>query len=248
MVKRTAPVSRGAELDRPAPRLHATFDQLHLEYGWGSRSAIGTPAYWVDQARRHGSAITNRLGATLQEEVAACILGGYGVTAEMGLSAFRELRRRRMLGTSAPTLAWYDYEQVLRETGYRFSRQRGERVHTALRVLAAARLPRGPRDLRDWLLRLPGVGPKTASWIVRNHMDSDEVAIIDIHLHRAGLRAGFFAPGWRLPADYGRFELAFLALAKAGGVRASALDATIWSQMRQFGRLADAVLPSRPGA
>lgn len=246
MVKRTDPVSRAAELDRPAPLRHATHDQLHLEYGWGNRSAIGTPAYWVDQARRHGSAISNRLGETIQEEVAACILGGYGVTAEMGLSAFREFRGRQMLGTGSPTQGQADYEQVLRETGYRFSRQRSERVYVALRVLAGATLPRAPRDLRDWLLRLPGVGPKTASWIVRNHMDSDEVAIIDIHLHRAGLRAGFFAPEWRLPGDYARFERAFLALAEAGGVRASALDATIWSQMRQFGRFADAVLPSRP--
>lgn len=35
------------------------------------------------------------------------------------------------------------------------------------------------------------IGPKTASWIVRNYRKSDCVAIIDIHIHRAGLLAGF---------------------------------------------------------
>ncbi|MDZ3993341.1 hypothetical protein PspTeo4_24872 [Pseudomonas sp. Teo4] len=42
------------------------------------------------------------------------------------------------------------------------------------------------RALRDWLLELPGIGYKTASWVARNWLDADDVAILDIHILRAG--------------------------------------------------------------
>ena len=47
-----------------------------------------------------------------------------------------------------------------------------------------------PVALRDWLLAIPGIGPKTASWIVRNRTGSSAVAIIDVHILRAGTSAG----------------------------------------------------------
>lgn len=85
---------------------------------------------------------------------------------------------------------------------------------------------------------LDGIGPKTASWIVRNWLDSDEVAIIDIHIHRVGILTGVFGPDQIVARDYMEMELQFLAFSTAIGARSSALDALIWSQMRQANALA----------
>jgi thermostable 8-oxoguanine DNA glycosylase len=85
-----------------------------------------------------------------------------------------------------------------------------------------------PVELRGWLIGIDGIGPKTASWIVRNATGSDEVAIVDIWLVRALTAAGVFPPNWNVNRDYGRYEGAFLSYARAGATRASALDWCIW--------------------
>jgi thermostable 8-oxoguanine DNA glycosylase len=79
---------------------------------------------------------------------------------------------------------------------------------------------------------LPGIGPKTASWIVRNWTGTDEVAILDVHVLRAGQLMGLFPREIKLPRDYGRLEQIFLEFSKALNVRASLLDAIIWREMR----------------
>ena len=59
---------------------------------WGAVDAFPTPAYWAYQvlARRvTGSVIPHRLGSNLFEEVAACLLGGHGIPAQVGLAAFQ---------------------------------------------------------------------------------------------------------------------------------------------------------------
>jgi thermostable 8-oxoguanine DNA glycosylase len=90
--------------------------------------------------------------------------------------------------------------------------------------------------LRNWLLRLPGVGPKTASWVVRNHLGSDRVAIIDVHLLRAGVIAGVYDPAWTPAKHYDLLEDFFLAWADHGRVSAAALDSIIWADMAGLGR------------
>jgi N-glycosylase/DNA lyase len=121
---------------------------------------------------------------------------------------------------------------------YRFPRQRAHRIAGALRVLASDEPPNEPRAMREWLRAVPGIGPKTASWIVRNVTASSEVAIIDIHIRRAGVAIGCFLPRWRLPRDYGKFEHAFLLLAAHGDVPAAQLDATIWFELQRLGATA----------
>jgi thermostable 8-oxoguanine DNA glycosylase len=119
---------------------------------------------------------------------------------------------------------------------YRFAAQRAARVSAALAILSADSAPEDPLALREFLLAFPGVGPKTASWVVRNWTGCDGIAIIDIHVQRAGIGAGFFSPGWRLPRDYDLFERAFCEVAHIGGVATAALDACVWEQMQALGR------------
>ena len=186
------------------------------------------------------------------------MLGGYGVPGPVGNAAFIALRDA---GLFDPNLdedaAAADMTRVLaeplqvgtRRLRYRFHQQRPRRLAAALTALGTwEREADALRDgeLRDRLMRLPGVGPKTASWVVRNHRDSDEVAIIDIHVRRAGLSAGVFCADWALPRDYGRFEDAFLAWAAAGQVSAANLDAAIWRLLSTLGQLGRATMVAGP--
>ncbi len=220
-----------------------------VQFAWGSEGEIGTAAYWVGQTREVGHTIRNRLGTSLLEETAACILGGHGVSAEVGLAAFGLLRQSGLLDADSQRATARQIEAILRQARHRFARQRSEWLAGAVEHFHDKLPPSRPSELRDWLLEIKGVGPKTASWIVRNHLDADTVAIIDIHVVRAGVAAGFFRQEWRLERSYPRFESAFLEVARLGGVRASQLDAVIWTQMREFGHRASWVLPhgSAPG-
>lgn len=218
-------------------------DGERLRFAWGEIHELGTAAYWAEQTRRFGVPPTYRLGHTLSEEVAACILGGHGIPAEVGLAAFARLREEGLLRPPGDpeAIATRLREPLLiadrlRPVRYRFAAQRAARVSAALAILGVEPAPVEPIALREFLLAFPGIGPKTASWVVRNWTGCDGVAIIDIHVQRAGVAAGFFSPRWGLPRDYARFEQAFCAVAHIGGLNTAALDACIWHQMRTLGR------------
>ncbi|WVV48428.1 hypothetical protein THH46_04355 [Pseudomonas sp. NA13] len=62
---------------------------------WGAMEAFPSPAYWAYQvyARRlTGNRINYKLGATLKEEVGACLLGGHGIPANVGIAAFHHVK------------------------------------------------------------------------------------------------------------------------------------------------------------
>lgn len=248
-------VGRRARADPPEPtgEIALSVGEEQLAFAWGEPHHLGTCAYWVEQTRRRAAGPNFALGETLAEEVAACMLGGHGIPADVGLAAYEAVREQELLDR-APRAA--EIEAVLtaplvvcgrrRPVRYRFARQRAARLAAALRVLAESDPPATALELRGWLMLLPGVGPKTASWIVRNHCGSDEVAIIDIHVRRAGVRAGFFSSEWQLPRDYGLFESAFCQVAALGRVPPSRLDACMWDQMRTLGRAQSLMLGSGP--
>jgi N-glycosylase/DNA lyase len=238
-------------LDCPGELIRLRVACSTLLFHWGHPHLLGTPAYWVDQAR-YERTTTFKLGNNLLEEVAACLLGGYGMPAAVGLTAFQALRSSELIRIDPPPFA-FEIEQVLRTPlalpenrvmRYRFPRQRAERLASCLHRLGAGNVPEDPLELRDWLLSLPGIGPKTASWIVRNHCASSEVAIIDVHVRRAGIAAGFFSPEWTLPRNYVQFEQAFLEIARIGQVPAAVLDACIWRQLQSLGRASQLLLAS----
>jgi N-glycosylase/DNA lyase len=99
-----------------------------------------------------------------------------------------------------------------------------------------------PVRLRNLLMKLPGIGPKTASWIVRNWCGSDEVAILDIHVIRAGILMKLFSTKDRPERNYLDMERRFLDLANALNTSAANLDALIWQQMRSTPRIVNACM------
>jgi thermostable 8-oxoguanine DNA glycosylase len=225
---------------------------------WGQPWQAGTAAYWIaltkyaSPGQGRGDQMRHRLGATLREEVAACILGGFGMPFEIGLAAFHAVKDAELLVGVIPTAS--RIEAILRQPlligshtrSYRFPRQRAQRLSAALAFLEASAQPEDPLRCRDWLVNAPGIGLKTASWAVRNHFGCDQVAIIDIHILRAGIVARVFDPGWRPPRDYRLIEAFFLAWAGAGSVPAGDLDAVIWMEQAAAARAARKRLSRTP--
>lgn len=209
---------------------------------WGRFDELFTPAFWRGQAWQHqlaGRYEDNRLGRSLPEELAACLLGGFGMPAAMGLAAFARLRQRGLIYTGVSEEQLYEAltEPLCmdgRARKYRFPRQKAHLLAAALRALDTIDASSRDRELRDNLMRLPGIGPKTASWIVRNVHSSDAVAILDVHIVRAGRLAGVFPVGLTPERHYPRLEEMFLAFAIDIEVPASTLDALMWDYMRQL--------------
>jgi thermostable 8-oxoguanine DNA glycosylase len=208
---------------------------------WGEVYAFPTPAYWAYQVitrRLTASSIRYKLGVTFRQELGACLLGGHGIPANVGIAAFKHLQQKGAFDGHTPSAEslteWLSEFLTVdgRAIRYRFAKQKGRYLHEALRRLDSEPVPMDSgRALRDWLLGCPGVGYKTASWIARNWLDANDVAILDIHVLRAGIFAGFFDPALTVDRDYLALESQFLAFSDGLGVRASELDAIIWHEM-----------------
>jgi N-glycosylase/DNA lyase len=212
---------------------------------WGRPEWVPSAAYWAAMSEiADGSDDFVCTEATLKEQVGFCLLGGFGITAEMNHAIFDRLDAEGIFRPqNIPTAA--EIECLLREPvnvegrlkRYRFPNQRSSRLATALRLIEEnPPTPDDPRRFRDQLIKIPGIGPKTASWITRNWLGSNEVAILDIHIIRAGILIGLFDRRQTVPKDYDAMEARFLAFAAALNVRPSLLDAIMWREMRKLGR------------
>lgn len=221
---------------------------------WGAFDEFFTPAFWAGRVWLHRIAVPVpqfRLGATFAEEVAACLLGGHGIPAEVGLAAFARLRDGGLLG-EIPTAT--ELEAALREpmlvggrtVRYRFARQKAGYLARALGALGTNDVSSlEDRALRGFLTELPGIGPKTASWITRNWRGSDAVAILDIHICRACVLAGVFGVGSDPARDYLGLEARFLQFADALGTPPSLLDDVMWRVGRRIAHIAAPARNSR---
>jgi N-glycosylase/DNA lyase len=226
-------------LDMPGPN-----EEVIDGVVWGRFDHIFTPAFWCSRVwyqRSRSLDVVYRLGETLAEEVVACLLGGHGLPAEVGLAAFDRLKQRGLLsGSYSENIILEALSEPLvighRQVHYRFAKQRSHFVSKALSRLDAEAAPlHDDLALRSWLLSFHGIGPKTASWITRNFLNSDNVAILDIHIYRAGLLAGLFHPSQTVVRHYEALEERLVRFARALNVRLAVLDTLMWCEMREMG-------------
>lgn len=209
---------------------------------WGRADEFLSPAYWALQARfesEYDDVFGQPCGDRLWDRVAFCLLGGHGITYEMNQAAFDRLNEVGMF--DGPCVAASEIEQCLRQplqingrqVRYRFPRVKAMYLAAAHSQFMREAAPTASQALRAWLLGFSGIGPKTASWIVRNHLGSDDVAILDVHVLRAGRLAGIFAVTDNVQRHYFSMEKRFLDFARSIGVPASRLDILMWQQMRR---------------
>jgi len=226
---------------------------------WGNPCELFTPAYWYAQYLMSGAVNTksggHRIGQTFAEELTACILGGHGIPAEIGLAAFCRLKEEALISdlcTDQELLERRLQEPLCvqgRFVKYRFWRQKARYLSAAYNAIKTRELSVSDvLMLKTKLMDLPGVGPKTASWVVRNWLGSDQVAILDIHVVRAGLLMNLFSQEDDVARDYPSMEAKFISFSQALGVPTSDLDALIWGLMRTTPKLVKRLLNQMPVA
>jgi N-glycosylase/DNA lyase len=213
---------------------------------WGNACQMYTPAFWKMQyimtLNKH-SIDSHRLANCIVEEVVMCILGGYGIPSEIGIYAFNELKER---GLIIPHVTFQKIHSTLSNPiktssgnyiRYRFYNQKSKYIAQFLNRNDLDKIPVSHDiELRNWLLSIDGIGYKTASWITRNWLNSERVAILDIHILRAGRLTGFFTE--RTLTDYIKLEQQYLNFCSALDVSPSNMDAIIWQYMKKNTKLA----------
>lgn len=184
-------------------------------------------------------------------EMLFCLLGGFGVSYELARSAAAVigtvqpfnptwcesvLARRLVTELSQPQFEPLSAAGGLRR--YRFPNRKSDLLIRARRwVLSqgdvATTLLAIPVEVerRRFLCSCPGIGPKTASWLLRNVGLAHELAILDVHVVRALKAAGRIGTE-RLPRDYEVMEDAFLDWCKALDAPPAAFDLFVWEWQR----------------
>ena len=215
---------------------------------WGHFDRFYTPAYWkLQYAVTCFSELptTFQLGQDVIEEVVACLLGGFGLRAELGLQAFDRLKCRQLIQPGVQedkikeALSQPFYTKNNRKATYRFYNQKSKYIANFLnRNDLAMAFTYDDIQFRNWLLDVKGIGPKTASWITRNWFKSERVAIIDVHILRAGIIAGIFNANANVNSEYFDLERRYLEFCHALNVLPSYMDSLMWLNMRQTSRIA----------
>ncbi|MFA7570000.1 MAG: hypothetical protein WCY75_01985 [Sulfurimonadaceae bacterium] len=218
---------------------------LYSSIKWGKIESIFTPAFWFSQVLMHHAkkdTFIYKIGQNLEEEVVVCLLGGFGIKEELCLASFKALMQHKII-ENIEKISIDDIKDILlnkvqlnnRHIKYRYYNKKSEYIYNALIKLKRDNLDISSFSdiqLRNYLTTFQGIGLKTASWIVRNYLNSDNVAILDIHIYRAGVLAGFFDINDSIEKNYLAMEEKFLKFAKAINVKASELDVLIWSKIR----------------
>jgi N-glycosylase/DNA lyase len=221
------------------------------------RSASTTDPWWAPVWARHASryeaeTATRAAGeATLRKELIFCLLGGHGVTYELAHSATKVVQSLRPF---APTwtlgplrraihleLATPQFEPHRADGGLRRYRYPARKARLTAEAVAWVHAEGGLRRglarretedaRREWLCGCPGVGMKTASWLLRNSGWAQNLAILDVHLLRALAEAQVIEEPL-LPRDYKTIERAYLSWANELGACPAALDLFLWDVQR----------------
>ena len=187
----------------------------------------------------------------LGQELLFCLLGGFGVSYELNRSAagavaeldpFAERWSDEELLTSLTRVLDSPSFEPRRRDGslrrYRFPRKKAALIVDARYWLLqqaslSENLMRAPttRARRELLCDCPGIGLKTASWILRNTGWGDDLAILDVHVVRALTEAGRIGEV-SMPRDYEIVEVAFLEWCRELGAPPAAFDLFVWEWQR----------------
>ena len=221
----------------------STDKAIDLEDNWRSVEGVYRQAVAPSRVISH---------VDVEDELLFCLLGGYGITEEHARSAWKTVRQLEpfsevwedddLIRILMATLEYPQFEP-LRADGsprrYRFPRQKAAIIVKA-REWIRGRKPLDecllywddPNDRRRILVGCPGLGLKSASWLLRNLGMGDGLAILDVHLVRALQDTKRIANDVRLPRDYYTVEKAFLEWCRELDAPSDAFDLFIWERQR----------------
>ena len=191
------------------------------------------------------------IGREIESEMIFCLLGGFGVTYELCISAAdlvsemdpfaHHWSESRLFDELTRALNSPQFDPPRRDGSrrkYRFPVRKARLIVNARKwihshgSIAEALWNLENSHLRRQLLcRCPGIGPKTASWILRNLGIGNDLAILDVHVVRAMQDCGRIGPV-QLPRDYEFAESAFLNWCSDLEANPAAFDMFVWDWQR----------------
>lgn len=190
------------------------------------------------------------------DEIFFCLLGGFGISFEMNLSAFNVLKEKGYLEPCHYTDNSLDKLQALielelrtpqflplRRSGacrlYRFYGtkarlmiQAGTWLHESCSFDLTSILESDPRRNRRRLMECPGFGFKTASWFLRNIGRGERLAILDVHIVRTLREFGIIPSTLSPSAHYLEIEDVFLEACDRIGAKSEHMDLILWNWAR----------------
>ena len=187
----------------------------------------------------------------LEDELLFCLLGGFGITYELCVSATAILSPTRPFADHwsddrlfeylVTTLSSRLFEPKRRDGSlrkYRFPRRKAELILQARQwvidnypITHALEQRHDASTRREFLCTCPGIGLKTASWVIRNISPQSDVAILDVHIVRAMQATGRIGQV-RMPRDYEEAESAFLDWCRDLRAPPGAFDLFLWEWQR----------------
>ena len=194
----------------------------------------------------------------VERELLFCLMGGFGITYEHGRSAAdviwqlgpfsEEWKDDDLFEAVSNSLLQAQFQPAKADGAlrrYRFPLRKASIIVKARSWLHGnrplnqrLRLIGNCRERRRFLSDCPGIGLKTASWLLRNLGMGAELATIDIHVLRALSEAGRVSESMQLPRDYELVEEAFLEWCQELNASPAAFDLFVWHWQR--GTLANA--------
>lgn len=187
----------------------------------------------------------------VHRELLFCLLGGHAVSYELALSATErcaeldvfgshwvagDLRARLADELSQPQFLPRKLDGTFRR--YRYPTRKATLIAAASQwLLASGQLTDAltgldrERERRTLLCACPGIGPKTASWLLRNLGFAQNLAVLDVHVLRAMSSAGL-VDQVNLSRDYETIEDTFLAWCQDLEAPPAAFDLFLWEFQR----------------
>jgi N-glycosylase/DNA lyase len=192
------------------------------------------------------------------DEFFFCLLGGFGITYELNISAFNLLKSKgyfssdRFLGGPqkledeiAKELSKSQFTPLRSNGSFRQYRFPRNKAHTI--VLAGKWLQENcdfqieklfgsnSFENREILLSCPGLGYKTASWFLRNIGKGENLIILDVHVHRI-LKEFQIIPDFYSPnKHYLEIENLYNSVCNIIGAKTDIMDLIIWTWERGGG-------------
>lgn len=186
----------------------------------------------------------------LRAQLLFCLIGGHGISYEHNLSVADRLWALGLFRSDECQLGKRLIEAQLRKAQfdpprrdgqlrrYRFPKRKADLLYRAqlwLRdypsLAATLTAIKDERDRRDLLCDCPGIGPKSASWLLRNCGYAERLAVLDIHVLRAMQSCGRIDRA-DLARDYEFVEAAYLGWCREYDADPARFDLLVWDFSR----------------
>ncbi|WP_047150897.1 8-oxoguanine DNA glycosylase [Aneurinibacillus tyrosinisolvens] len=209
--------------------------------------------YSINLSKRKSKSLNPEL---LHNELFFCLLGGYGIPYELNQSAFEILRQKglfrleyyqtfenQMVSILERELTMPQFSPRTQQgtfRRYRYPKAKARAIFKAAQWLLHENQRNLPAILntipeetarRTRIMECPGMGMKSASWLLRNIGYATSLAIIDVHILRFLTFYHFIPETYSPSKDYEKIENVFKMVCETANVPIDEGDLALWEWM-----------------